>query len=276
MRKNIKYLLLGLIFIMSFSLANAVDLWPLLETSKDGTTVLYPFYVNEDDFKMFFPLYYNTNKGKDTHILWPLLKFSDGRITRIVPIWFSGKEDEFVLFPLIWQTPDFTFWLIPPMYFSKTEDFTAIIPVYLRYKSPSEDTLFLFPFLRKTSDEFKQFMIFPIYSQKKGEKTDALWILPFYKENSIIKYTYNQKEIEKKKIALYPLVIIDKRKDLSDDSTKNRFTLLWPFFVREEKISKDGQLLSKYRRFLIFSDEKKEDGSRIFNVFGFLVNEKVK
>ena len=75
-----------------------VDLWPLLETSEDSTTVLYPSYVHESEFLMVFPFFYRTNEGQDYHYLWPLIKVAEGRLTRAAPFWFNSEEDEYTPF----------------------------------------------------------------------------------------------------------------------------------------------------------------------------------
>jgi hypothetical protein len=108
----------------------AVDAWPLYQHDEDGTTVLYPVYVHEGDFLMVAPFYYRTNQARDHHLLWPLVKLSEGRLVRAAPIYFSEEEDEFTLFPLIRQTPSGTLWMLPPAYFSRTSDFSMVFPLY--------------------------------------------------------------------------------------------------------------------------------------------------
>lgn len=98
-----------------------VDLWPLLELSDEGTTVLYPFFVHEGDFRMVFPFYYRTNEGRDDHVLWPLIKFSDGSLVRAAPVWFRGEQD-LTVFPLFRVAPTYTWWTVPPVLYRKDED----------------------------------------------------------------------------------------------------------------------------------------------------------
>ena len=108
-------LVLALALISLSARAFSIDAWPLLEKTPKSTTVLYPFYVHEGKFLMLFPAYYRTNEGRDQHFVWPLVKTSDGRLTRVAPVWFSGNEKEYVLFPLIWQNEESTFWSVPPL-----------------------------------------------------------------------------------------------------------------------------------------------------------------
>jgi len=107
-----------------------VDWWPLFQKSEEGMTVLYPLYVREGDFQMIFPFYYRTNQGRDTHLLWPLIKLSEGRIERVAPFWFSADDDEFTLFPLIHRDSDATITLIPPMYTRADGTQTTFVPFY--------------------------------------------------------------------------------------------------------------------------------------------------
>ena len=109
-----------------------VDLWPLLEVDGDDLTVMYPLYVREGEFRMAFPWYMRTNEGRDDHYLWPLVKLSEGRLERVAPVYFSATDGEFALLPFIVQKPDFTLWLLPPIYRSKTDDFAIVFPLWAR------------------------------------------------------------------------------------------------------------------------------------------------
>ncbi len=132
---NIKLVIASVILlIMAVSARPAkcdINAWPFLEVTDETTTVLYPFYVNEEDFKMMFPLYYNTDNGKDHHLVWPFFKISEGRLTRVAPFWFSEKEESYTFFPFIRRTPGYTLWSIPPAYFDHDSDFFAIFPLYM-------------------------------------------------------------------------------------------------------------------------------------------------
>jgi len=171
-----------------------IDAWPLLEITEDSTTVCYPFYVKEKNFKMVFPIYFNTNKGKDHHFFWPILKITEQRIKRAVPFWFS-ENDNFTLFPFIRQTPEYTMWSIPPIYFSKDNGFSAIIPFYIKNKKQ----IFIFPniYFHKSENKMKSFKFFPIVDYVNDDNTKSInyfyvlgkkkktnffskWFFPFY------------------------------------------------------------------------------------------------
>jgi hypothetical protein len=143
------------------------DLWPLFQKDDEGTVVMYPFYVHEGKFLMVFPLYYRTNEGKDQHFIWPLVKVSEGRVSRAAPLWFSGDEDEYTLFPIIRQTPAYTFWMTPPMYFAKDGDFKAVFPLYVK----TRDHLFIAPTIFKTykNGELKRFLGVPLFDYKRED-----------------------------------------------------------------------------------------------------------
>jgi hypothetical protein len=116
-----------------------VDLWPLFESSDEGTTVLYPLYVHEGTFTMIFPLYMRTNEGQDHHVVWPFLKLSDGRIDRVAPIWYSDKSGEYTIFPLIHRSPEYTLTLIPPMYTAADGSQRTLFPVYSESREQDGD-----------------------------------------------------------------------------------------------------------------------------------------
>lgn len=107
-----------------------VDAWPLYQRDAEGTTVLYPLYVHEGDFLMVAPFYTRTREGRDHHLLWPLVKLSDGRLERVAPLYFSEHPGELTLLPLIRQTEAGTLWLVPPAWFSKRSDLTLVFPFY--------------------------------------------------------------------------------------------------------------------------------------------------
>lgn len=170
--------------------AGALDLWPLLEINDERTMVLYPLYDHEDDFMMVFPFYYRTNQGKDNHIVWPMVKFSEGRLTRAVPFWFAGDKGSFTMAPLIRQTPEYTAWAIPPIYTRHDGQFKAVYPFFA--KSPN--MLWVAPTYYQKGGSWA---VWPLYwdTQKNGKssqtipglfysaKTDSsrtLWIVPSY------------------------------------------------------------------------------------------------
>ena len=94
--------------------AFTIDAWPLIESYDDSFTLMYPLYVNEGDFKMRWPVYYQTNNARDSHYMWPMIKIHDGRLVRAAPFWYSEANDDFVFFPFIWQKPDYSLSLFPP------------------------------------------------------------------------------------------------------------------------------------------------------------------
>jgi len=171
-----------------------IDAWPLLEINDESTTILYPLFVKEKNFTMIFPFYFNTNQGKDHHFFWPLVKISEDRLKRALPFWLS-EDNDFTLFPLLRQTPKYTFWSVPPMYFQNDDNFSAIIPFYIKNKNK----LFIFPniYRNKNKKKIKNFIVFPfvdyyndnftksinylyLTGNKISENHESKWFLPFY------------------------------------------------------------------------------------------------
>lgn len=155
-----------------------IDAWPLLEIDEDTTTVAYPFFVIDGDLQMFFPLYYRTNEARDHHLLWPLVKVSDGKLTRVAPFYFSAQDDRFTLFPLIHQTRDSTWWLFPPIYLSRDDEFHAVFPLYAH----AERTTWIAPNLRLDLNDagdltrVRSFGVFDWQRSGAQSELDALWI----------------------------------------------------------------------------------------------------
>lgn len=188
-------LVVGLLLLAPCAARADVDLWPLVEVAPESTTVLYPLYVHEGRFLMVCPLYYRTNEGRDHHVLWPLFKLADGRVARVVPFWFSGQDSEATIFPFIRQTPDYTLWFVPPMYFRKDGAFTAVFPFFIK----TATARYVFPNLywEVERDRLSHLSVFPLYSRSvftDGSAFNVLylfgrsanqagsesWALPFY------------------------------------------------------------------------------------------------
>ena len=193
-----------------------IDLWPLLEISDESTTVLYPFYVHQGKFLMLFPFFYRTHEGRDHHLVWPFVKFSEGRLTRLLPVWFSPKEGEYTLFPLFRWTPQEIFWPLPPTYLQRDGGLRLILPLYakrgdkevipptfyrvreedkpvrigiwpiLEYRgSPERKSAHLLRFLRSEwGEEFFWFRLWPLFSWHREKDSRSLWLVPFHYDSS--------------------------------------------------------------------------------------------
>jgi hypothetical protein len=145
----------------------AVDAWPLYQHDEEGTTVLYPLYVHEGDFLMVAPVYYRTREARDHHLLWPLVKLSEGRLVRAAPFYFSEEEDEFTLFPLIRQTPSGTLWMLPPAYFSRTSDFSMVFPLYAHSRSDEQETWWIGTWYRHEDPHERRQGVVPLYTTRE-------------------------------------------------------------------------------------------------------------
>lgn len=287
-------LALGLAFASAPRAQADVDLWPLLELSENETTIMYPLYVNEPRFQMIFPFYYKASESRDTHILWPLVKFHDGKLERAAPFYFRDN-DNYTFFPVIRQTEDYTLWFIPPMFFDKDGDFSAIVPLYIR----SNESMFLFPntyWHRDADDEvdhwsFWPFMtrdkrgnkdyvrvlnyahsikrdkewwtFFPLYFRGKSDESDTTWMTLYYRSES-----ENRKER-----CLFPLFHASEEAH-SDGSSERTRNYLWPLYRRHEHINKQGEVTHRDRRFLIFSDSRSQT-RRTMRIFGIPISERI-
>jgi len=305
-----------------------LDAWPLLELSEDSTTICYPLYVKEKNFQMIFPIYFNTNEGNDYHFFWPMVKISERRLQRALPVWYT-ESDAFTLFPLIRQTPEYTFWSIPPMYFDKKGSFSAVIPLYIK----NDNKKFIFPniYYQKKNNNLTNFKLFPIvdyvndtnlksidifyllgkkqkkdffskwflpfYYSSKQQRKEILWALPyFYNKNvhqisqgivpiyqktegqgyqSFRIFNYYQEVTPKRETTgFFPLYQFQQSK-LSRCRTENVFDLFWFIYRKKTITSESNKLLERTRRFLIFSDELKNDGRRLFKILDTIVSERV-
>ncbi len=193
-----------------------VDLWPFLEISDRTTTVLYPLYVREGKFLMLFPFYYRTNEGQDHHLVWPIVKYSEGRLKRFLPLWISPKEGEYTLFPIFRWTPREILSAVPPMYLQRDGGFRLVLPLYAKrgdkevmppslYRvreegkptriglwpvseytsSPERRGIHILRFLRMDwGREVFLLRIWPILSWHREKDARSFWLIPFHHERS--------------------------------------------------------------------------------------------
>ena len=286
-----------------------VDLWPLLELSDDTTTVMYPFYVHEGDFMMVFPVYYRTDDGHEHHVLWPIFKMKDGRVSRVAPFWFSDDPDKFWIFPLAYHDADRTFLLVPPAYFHGDE-FQAVVPFYLHSHDRDRDWLWIGPRLfgwEKTSTQDDYFggvlfdwgkhtngywhtSVFPVTWLWGGPDErgfvflPAFWVRAYHQSIDALLPLYWSSH-ENGESYFWLMGYWKSHTNTSDSlafypffshekkgSDTNELSILWPLYEREETVSSAGTLLHRHRRFLAFSDDERS-GHRELSLFGFVVRE---
>ena len=170
-------LLLMLLLAVPGTSRSDVDLWPFLEISDRSTTVLYPFYVREGKFLMMFPFYYRTNEGQDHHFVWPLVKFSEGRLKRILPLWLSPREGEYTLFPIFRWTPRQILWPVPPIYLKRDGTFRLVPPLYAK----RGDTEIVPPSFYRVREEGKPTRIglWPVSEYTSGPERRGIHFLRF-------------------------------------------------------------------------------------------------
>ena len=193
---------------------SAIDLWPLLVTGDDELTILYPLYVQEGKFRMHFPFYYRTNEGQDHHVMWPLVKFSEGRLHRVAPIWFSAEEGTYTFLPFIHRDPEQMMTLLPPMYTRQDGSLRAILPLYAR--TPTD--LYAFPgyYRLRRPGEPEVDGVYGLYKRSHSlteTKASALLYSYYYKKTPdsssfVVGYLYwNMQDPSEKLRMLLPLAV---------------------------------------------------------------------
>jgi hypothetical protein len=286
-----------------------VDLWPLLEVDHDTTTVLYPFYVHEGDFLMVFPVYYRTDEGHEHHVLWPLFKMRDGRVTRVAPIWYSSDPNKFWIFPLAYHDAKSTFLLVPPACF-RGDELQAVLPLYVRSKSPDSDWLVVGPRLfgwHQTPDADHVFagVLFDHVSRPNGSWDTSLVPIAWAfggpdRRGLLVPPAYFERSSGRDVSAVLPLLWSSKTPDESHlwlagywrahtpdsdslamypfFSTKtshqdtSELSILWPIYNRKQTVDQNGDVTRRHRRFLAFADDLTPQ-RRSLSLFGFVVRE---
>ena len=257
-----------------------VDLWPLLELDDDTTTVMYPFYVHEQDFLMVFPAYYRTGQGHEHHVLWPLLKIRDGRVTRLAPFWFSDDPSRFWILPLAYHDADETWLLMPPSYF-KTGKVQAMMPLFVHAHSADDDWLVVGPRLFGWHEQpgKKHYFggLLADYTQRANGDWGASLVPLFWRDRDGDSYTLwlagylRQQSPTRDARALYPL-FASKRDIEANGNVTRRLSILWPVYKRKETTTAAGEMTDRHRRFLAFSDDTTPT-RRQLALFGFVVRE---
>lgn len=275
-----------------------VDAWPLLEVSEDSTVVMYPLYVKEGDFLMVAPFYYRTSSARDHHVLWPLLKVSDGEIERVAPFYFRSGED-FTLFPLIHQRPDYTVWSLPPLvvrHRAERRDWFALPNLYVstekgelrrlrsvglldfERRDAARDLGFLLLGSAHWGDAERQLGFFPLFDYASSSDKNHLWSPIFSRFVSPGSYslrvgTYLRETTpDTRSLAVFPLFSASDHRT-ADQAQETSLHILWPLYKRSELRDATGALLERQRRFLIFSDALERSGRRTLRVLGIAVRE---
>lgn len=231
----------------SVSPVQAADIWPIFESGKDAMTVIYPFYVREGKFLMLFPLYCQTNEGRDKHFLWPMVKISDRQPKRIAPVWFAN-QDSFTLFPIIHQNQKAVTWFIPPVYIKKDGSFSAVFPFYAK----GENTLY----------------VFPSYYHAKTNYSETLNVFPFYERI---------RSNDQVKTSFFPFFSTEWAASKEKDEKKEtvQIEILGPLYSKKTVRNQSGLLLERERNFLIFSDVLNSKGERSLKILGAVMAERI-
>jgi hypothetical protein len=230
-----------------------IDLWPFLEVNDKTQMVCYPAYMKEGKFMLVMNAYARTNEGKDHHIFWPFIKFSEGRVERVAPFWFQPKEKKFILLPFFYHNQNYSLWTIPPVIFNKSSNLQAVIPFYIK----TMNSMFIFPNLYFSVDRgVTTTSCLPFYhsSRAHGDHcSNSKWLLPYYHQYSN-DATYDLK-------AVYPFFI--KQKDHNSS-----------YFYLFNYLAKNNKTCSKKLLFPLFYQKtpKEETGINQLFLFPFFHN----
>ncbi len=256
-------------------------MWPVLELDDDTTTVMYPFYVHEDDFLMVFPVYYRTDEGREHHVLWPLFKTRDGRVTRVAPFWYSSDPNKYWIFPLAYHDNDSTLLLVPPSYW-RGDDLQVVVPLWVRAKSATDDWLVVGPRLygwHETATKKHTFagVLFDHTSHSNGDRETSLlpllWRAKSHDESSLWLAGYWRAHTPTSdSLALYPLFATKTSADAAGEPSTRELSILWPLYKRKVIETAEGQVTHRHRRFLAFADDL-TPARRSLSLFGFVVRE---
>jgi predicted amidohydrolase len=123
-------------------------------------------------------------------------------------------------------------------------------------------------------------MVFPLwyvgYNPQQAED-HTLWLLPYF----------HKRRTNASEDWLFPLFHWEtgqsrtcqhdaKQKESGNTVSGDyeNLSVLWPLYRREVQTDPQGKIISRYRRFLLFSDELEEDGGREFRVLGIPITER--
>ncbi|MEM7409404.1 MAG: hypothetical protein AAF430_04110 [Myxococcota bacterium] len=272
-----------------------LDLWPLVVATEDEKSLLYPLFVHEDDFTLVFPVYARTRDGRDHHVLWPLVKWSDDGLERAAPFWFRSPQGEFLFFPFFYQSDRYTVWLLPPTWVAKDRPFSAMFPLYVR----ADDTLYTLPNLRIVDGPGEDLRVtsFGLFDWKRdgdarsvevallagaewgGERRSARFLPLFQIEESAdasrghAGLVYWSRSAAHSARGVAPL-FMHRRTTRPDGASDDALRILWPAYTRTKAVDAEGGLISRNRRFLLFGDERAADGTRTLRFLGLPIWER--
>ena len=172
------------------------------------------------------------------------------------PLFESTETSTTILYPFYVQEKDFT--MVFPFYYGAREGneqhflwplvkiadgrLARVTPIWF---SEREGSFFLFPLVMKKDDRFLS--VFPPIYYEKG--TNTLAVMPLFSKMNYI--------------------------NASDGESNKSLSVLWPLYSKKEVRTSDGALLSRKRRWLLFTDELKESGTRKIRFLGIPVSESI-
>lgn len=212
------------------------------------------------------PLYYRTNQGKDHHVIWPLVKISEGRLTRVFPIYASSAPDRHLVFPLFFYAPG-QLWIAPTFWRDVSEEGRSVVSLWPIFNHDSEGDFsrrsYLLFFERDKGPDLSAWMIKPFMISIRAGETRFQGIFPYFRNRGP----------NGRADWLIPLFSRSDRTKRASDGTElriKRSTLLLSLLYRSTRVETvRGEFLQSSRGSLIFSTARRNDGYRDFRVLGF-------
>ena len=153
---------------------------------QDDAFVVAPlFWYKKDKHCLLFPLWLHNkeDEGRDTHVLWPLLRWKDTKDESGFHVWplfgsYQGKQDNaderyrFALWPLVHD------------YHDTNETFRIAFPLFCQYQEKGDGWWVLAPFAYRGHKGADALTLTPLWSA--GNTGEARWsaLLPLYYQSA--------------------------------------------------------------------------------------------
>ena len=138
--------------------------------------------------------------------------------------------------------------IIPPVYVNKADDVHMVLPLYVK----AGERTFIFPNMYHSTGE------------QSGVSGYDFW--PFVKVRDGPRRSVR---------ALYPFFSRSKETYSNGGATEEKMNVLWPIYARKQVVSKNGKVIERSRRFLLFSDHIRGN-TRTMRILGLPIMERIR
>jgi hypothetical protein len=263
-------------------------LWPLVKLSDGHLERAAPFWFAGEEEYTFFPFIHRT-KYSTTLLVPPVHWRHDGDLVAFLPFYVRSGQMRYYA---------------PTLFVKKREGADAgasvervtFFPLF-DYERPGTGSKTKLNVLLLAHAEWSrgrhEMMLVPLAGFRSGTKTDYVWLGPYYRDGDrhLLAPLYYQHSVEggndrwiltwrerrshrSDVTAVYPFYA-DSLDRLRGDRERRKVSAMWPVYHREEVRDADGKRESRRRRFLMFTDERRADGVRRFELFGLPISETV-